>query len=153
MSTTDVETGRFDNERLLGLINYGLLFSSIFFAGVPALVAVILAYIQRPTVGPVMREHYRFQIWIFWIGFLLGAVAGICGFWAILDILGQAQGAGRIEVDGWNLTDFDFSEVEATGRVIALFVVSGLAAAAMTLWMLAAPAVGLIRLTASKAPA
>ncbi|HYE46435.1 MAG TPA: hypothetical protein VEA44_11760 [Caulobacter sp.] len=152
MSTTDVETGRFDNERLLGLINYGLLFSSIFFAGVPALVAVILAYIQRPTVGPVMREHYRFQIWIFWIGVLLGAVGGVSLTWAILDVIAQGAG-GHLGPEGWVLADFDVSDVHATGRMIALFVISGLALTAMFVWMLAMPVVGFVRLLSGRAEA
>lgn len=146
MTTTETAPARFDNERIMGLINYALLFSSVFFAGVPALVAVILAYVQRSSASPAMRQHYRFQIWIFWISVLLGAVAGICGSWAIVDMVQQARGGG----DFWAPRDFDFDGVALTGRMIVLFGIAGLALIAMTLWLLAAPTVGFIRLMVSK---
>jgi uncharacterized membrane protein len=147
MTTTDTTVNRFDSERVLGLVNYGLLFSSVFFAGVPALVAVILAYVQRPSAGPAMREHYRFQIWIFWISVLLGAIAGVSGIWAMVDVVQQARGGA----DFWVPQDIDFDGVRVTGRMILLFVVAGLALVAMTLWMLIAPTVGFIRLIVGKA--
>lgn len=140
MTVTDTEARRFDSERVLGLINYGLLFSAFFFAGVPALVAVILAYSQRGSAGPVMREHYRFQIQIFWIAFLLTLIAGICGLWAVFDLVGgawrEADIHGNVQLD----------ETHLTGRNIGLFIAAGVALALMALWSLAAPAVGFIRL-------
>ena len=45
MALTDVDSRRFESDRMLGLIGYGLLFSAIFFVGVPGIVAVILANI------------------------------------------------------------------------------------------------------------
>ena len=147
MTITDTTVNRFDSERVLGLVNYGLLFSSVFFAGVPALVAVILAYVQRPAAGPPMHQHYGFQIWIFWISVLLGAVAGVSGAWAVVDVVQQA----REGADFWGPQDIDFDGVRVTGRMIVLFVIAGLALVAMTLWMLIAPTVGFIRLITSKA--
>eukprot|EP01030_Chromulinospumella_sphaerica_P018036 gene18036-17883_t len=140
MTVTDAEARRFDNDRVMGLINYGLLFSAIFFVGVPGIVAVILAYSQRGTAGPLMREHYRFQIQIFWIGLLLGLVAGISGLWAVLDVAGEAWRNGDIH------GEMEPDELNLTGKVIGLFVTSAVALALMTLWSLAAPAVGFIRL-------
>lgn len=146
MTVTDAEARRFDNERVMGLINYGLLFSAIFFVGVPGIVAVILAYSQRGTAGPLMREHYRFQIQIFWIGLLLGLVVGISGLWAVLDVAGEAWRNGDIH------GEMEPDELNLTGKVIGLFVTSAVALALMTLWSLAAPAVGFIRLVTAPRP-
>ncbi|MDO9335375.1 MAG: hypothetical protein EON95_04545 [Caulobacteraceae bacterium] len=146
MTETD-EARRFDGERVMGLINYGLLFGAIFFAGVPGIVAVVLAYTQRGTAGPVLREHYRFQIQIFWIGFLLALIAGICGLWAILDVSGDLLGRGS--VDG----DVKFADLDLSGGMIGLLIAAGVALALMTLWSLAAPAIGFIRLATTSRPA
>ncbi|MCE3288255.1 MAG: hypothetical protein K0R83_267 [Caulobacter sp.] len=146
MTVTDTEARRFDTERVMGLINYGLLFSAIFFAGVPAIVAVILAYTQRSAAGSVMREHYRFQIQIFWIGFLLALIAGICGLWAIFDVSSDLWGSADIHGDV-QVTDLDW-----TGQVIGLFIAAGVSLALMALWSLAAPAVGFIRLATASRP-
>ncbi len=146
MTLTDVEARRFEGERVMGMINYGLLFSAIFFVGVPGIVAVVLAYTQRGAAGPAMREHYRFQIQIFWIGFMLGLVAGICGLWAILDV------AGDLRRDGMLQGDVQLGDLNLTGGVIGLFVASGITLALMTLWSLAAPAIGFIRLATATRP-
>jgi uncharacterized membrane protein len=61
-------------DRNLALVNYGLLFASVFFAGVPALIAVVLAYTQRDQAANAIRSHYNFQIRIFWIAFALTLV-------------------------------------------------------------------------------
>jgi uncharacterized membrane protein len=143
MTVTDAEARRFDSERVMGLIGYGLLFSAIFFAGVPAIVAVIMAYTQRRSATPLLREHYRFQIQIFWIGMLLGLIAGICGLWAVLDVLAD----GRQMHDSVDASDLDFSP-----RVIGLFIASAVMLAVMTLWSLAAPAVGFLRLVTAPRP-
>ena len=147
MTLTDAEARRFDTERVTGLINYALLFSAIFFAGVPAIVAVFLAYTQRRSAGPGMREHYRFQIQIFWIAFLLALIAGICGLWALVDASSDAWRNGGVHAD------LDESQLHLTGRIIGLFITSGVALALMTLWSLAAPAVGFIRLLTAPRPA
>lgn len=146
MTVTDTDAGRFDGERAMGLINYALLFSAIFFAGVPAIVAVILAYTQRSAAGAVMREHYRFQIQIFWIGFLLALIAGICGLWALADVSAELWGDS---VHG----DMQLTDLDLTSQVIGLFIAGGVALALMTLWSLAAPAVGFIRLVTASRPA
>ncbi len=146
MTVTDAEARRFDTERVMGMIGYGLLFSAIFFAGVPGIVAVILAYTQRAAAGPAMREHYRFQIQIFWIGFLLALVAGICGLWAVLDVTGDLWRGGNIHGDV-QVTDIDMSR-----EVIGLLIAAGVALVLMTLWSLVAPAVGFIRLATAARP-
>lgn len=145
MTATDTEARRFDSDRVLGLIGYGLLFSAIFFAGVPALVAVIMAYTQRRSAGPLVRDHYRFQIQIFWIGALLALIAGICGLWAVIDLFANAEGRQMHDV-------VDASDLEFSGRIIGLFVGCAVALALMTLWSLAAPLVGFIRLVSAPRP-
>ena len=146
MTVTDAGARRFESERVMGMINYGLLFSAIFFVGVPGIVAVILAYTQRAAAGPVMRDHYRFQIQIFWIGLLLGLIAGVCGLWAILDVTGEAWRNGDIH------GEMQVDELHPTSQVIGLFIASGVALALMTLWSLAAPAIGFIRLATAAKP-
>lgn len=145
MTVTDAEARRFDTERVMGLIGYGLLFSAIFFAGVPAIVAVIMAYTQRGAASPVLRDHYRFQIQIFWIGMLLGLIAGICGLWAVIDVFTDA--GGRQMHENVDVSDLDFS-----AKVIGLFIAAGVGLALMTLWSLAAPAVGFLRLVTAPRP-
>ncbi|MDB5470835.1 MAG: hypothetical protein JWR84_2395 [Caulobacter sp.] len=147
MTVTDVDARRFESERVMGMIGYALLFSAIFFAGVPGIVAVIMAYSQRGSAGPQLREHYRFQIQIFWIGFLLGLVAGICGLWAILDVTGDVWRNGDIH------GDVQVEDLDLNGQVIGLFIASGVTLALMTLWSLAAPAIGFIRLATAPRPA
>lgn len=147
MTLTDVDSRRFESDRMLGLIGYGLLFSAIFFVGVPGIVAVILAYTQRGSATPLVRDHYRFQIQIFWIGFLLGLIAGICGLWAVLDV------AGDVWRDGDLQGDVQIEELDLNARVIGLFAISGVSLLLMTLWSLAAPAVGFIRLATAPRPA
>ena len=41
-----------ESARNLAFINYALLFSAVFFAGVPALIAAIIAYSQRDEAPP-----------------------------------------------------------------------------------------------------
>lgn len=145
MTVTDAEARRFDTERVMGLIGYGLLFSGIFFAGVPAIVAVIMAYSQRGSASPVLRDHYRFQIQIFWIGMLMGLIAGICGLWATIDAFTDA--GGRQMHETVDVSDLDFSP-----KVIGLYIAAGVGLALMTLWSLAAPAVGFLRLVTAPRP-
>jgi uncharacterized membrane protein len=144
---------RFESERNLGLIIYGLLFAALFFAGVPALVAVVIAYTQTSNASAAMKRHYRFQIQIFWIGFLLALIAGISGLWAILDVAGQVWSNSRITENEAGV-DFDLTQMDMTGRILGLFGLSALALVLMTLWSLCAPAVGFIRLaTQPRTPA
>ncbi|MBV9554566.1 MAG: hypothetical protein JO032_17425, partial [Alphaproteobacteria bacterium] len=46
--------------------------------GVPALVGLILAYVNRDTGPDWLKSHYRFQIRTFWIA-LLYALIGVVG--------------------------------------------------------------------------
>src|SRR5947207_8419202 len=77
-------------DRNLAFLTYGLLFFSIFFAGVPALIAVAIAYARRKDADPLVRGHHSFQIWIFWVGFLMALLAGAAGLTAITMMFAQA---------------------------------------------------------------
>ena len=74
-------------DRNLALLAYGLLFVGVFCAGLSALVAVAIAYARRKQAGPLVANHYRFQVFIFWVGFVPALMAGICGMAAVVSLL------------------------------------------------------------------
>src|ERR1700744_115268 len=76
-------------DRNLALLGYGLLFFAIFFAGVPALIAVAIAYARRRNADTALRRHLRFQTFIFWVGFPLPLLAALSGLAALLLLIGQ----------------------------------------------------------------
>jgi uncharacterized membrane protein len=76
-------------DRNLAFVTYGLLFFSVFFAGVPALIAVAIAYARRKDADPLVRGHHAFQIWIFWVGFLMALLAGAAGLTALTMVFGR----------------------------------------------------------------
>ena len=49
--------------------------------------------------------------------------------------------------------DLDVTDLDPTTQVIGLFIAAGVALALMTLWSLAAPAIGFIRLATAPRPA
>ena len=59
--TTDIREPRDRGETAenLAMIAYGLLFASIFFAGAPALIAVVIAYSQRQEASPGVAQPLR----------------------------------------------------------------------------------------------
>jgi uncharacterized membrane protein len=122
-----------DVDRNLGLLAYGLLFFAIFFAGVPALIAVAIAYSRSRDTGCTVRSHHRFQIYIFWVGFALTALAALSGLAAVLSILLQVvSGALR--------------PIQFTGAVAA-FSVATVALGVLTgLWLLVTSSYGFIQL-------
>src|SRR5690606_24269822 len=71
----------------LAMFGYLCLFFTVLFAGFPAFIAVVLAYVRRGEADPVTRSHLRFQIRIFWWAFWL-TVAG-----AVLVIAALTLGA------------------------------------------------------------
>ena len=138
--------------RALAWINYGLLFAAVFFAGVPALIAVVIAYAQRRDAPPQLRGHYDFQIRIFWTAFALAAAAAAClaavlagGLAALWDYSGLEAAWSHL---AWNLDVTSFWEGGAPfvlAMSVATVVFSGLA----VFWMLAAAIVGAIRLASA----
>ena len=134
-----------DADRNLTLLGYGLLFFAIFFAGVPALIAVAMAYARRREVDRGLRSHLRFQIYIFWVGFALTALATLSGLAAVLSaIVEMVDTAMGARWRGWGA--FTFHNAHFHGPVAA-FSIAAVGLGIMTgLWLLAASCYGFIRL-------
>lgn len=134
-----------DVERNLGLLAYGLMFFAIFLSGLPALIAVMIAYSRRKECGSsVANTHYGFVIWIFWVGCglaLLTAAAGMATvFSALIQLIGHS---GPEVVDTWA----DFQSRLAGSSSVALFFISTAVLFVLTgLWLAGASTYGFIRL-------
>jgi uncharacterized membrane protein len=143
-------------DRTLALINYALLFASIFFAGIPGLVAVIIAYAQRPEAPARVKSHLNFQIRIFWVAFGLTIVASGAGLAAFLMTLlnmvsdGPDQTWSGVTLDAAHMfASADFWNSHPT-PIVALTVTALLVSFATLVWLAAAPAVGFIRLVTDR---
>jgi uncharacterized membrane protein len=78
-----------DTDRNLALVAYGLLAIAVFFAGLPALVAAMIAYSQRRDAPPAIATHYAFQIRIFWVAFAFSLIASTCGIAFLITGIGD----------------------------------------------------------------
>jgi uncharacterized membrane protein len=146
---TDPASGRggFDASRNLALLNYGLLFAAIFFAGVPALIAAIIAYSQRDDAPPDIRRHLNSQIRIFWVAFGLTFAAGLCLLGALVGSVGDV--VAYTHVNGWGRPghlEIDMSRLSLDGSVVALLAGFGGLSLLSLGWLVCAPAIGFIRL-------
>ena len=144
-------------DRTLALVNYGLLFASIFFAGIPGLVAVIIAYAQQDEAPARIRSHLRFQIRIFWVAFGLSLVASATALTAALlaamDFLqvGVDKTWTSFSVDLARLVVLsDLEHLRVATPVVGLIVATVLVSFVALLWLIAAPAVGFIRLATDR---
>jgi uncharacterized membrane protein len=137
--------------RNLGMMNYALLFGSIFFAGAPALIAVIIAYSQRDEAPPLAASHYSFQIRIFWVAFALSLVAGGCILALLAEVVGSlitftgAHGWGRFET-----MTLDLSRLSIDGTLISLITGAAVSVFLATAWLVIAPGYGAIRLASEQ---
>ena len=137
--------------RNLALVNYGLLFASIFFAGIPALIAVIIAYSQRDEAPVAIRSHPDFQIRIFWVAFGLTMAAGACGLGALISGVGELLEFTRVNGwDGFSTINIDLSRMVLDGRIVSLLVAAVVLSLLAGLWLIAAPAIGFIRLVSAR---
>ncbi|HQT54946.1 MAG: hypothetical protein Q8N10_11715 [Phenylobacterium sp.] len=137
--------------RNLALVNYGLLFASIFFAGIPALIAVIIAYSQRDEAPVAIRSHHDFQIRIFWVAFGLTMAAGACGLGALISGVGELLEFTRVNGwDGFSTINIDLSRMVLDGRIVSLLVAAVVLSLLAGLWLIAAPAIGFIRLVSAR---
>lgn len=147
--TTDGRRSELD--RNLALLGYGLLFAAVFFAGIPALIAVIIAYSQRGETGAPLRSHYDFQIRIFWVGFVLTMIAAACAIAAVLIGIGEFlefSMAGGF--DAWDNIVIDMDDVRIDASVVILTVSAIIASLLTAIWLVAAPAFGFIRLASER---
>lgn len=136
-----------DDSRSLAMLNYGLLLVSIFFAGAPGLVAVAIAYAQAPRAPPLLRSHYRFQIGLFWSGFVIGVLGGalfVAGVTtAIFDFLAVGDG-------DWTDNVPMLRDLGAHGPALLMIIVGVLITMLDAAWLLAASAFGFIRLASHR---
>lgn len=140
-----------ESARNLALMNYGLLFASFFFAGVPALVAVIIAYTQRDSAVEPGRSHFTFQIRCFWVAFVLALLAGVCGMAAIIHIVASLYGvANTLGWDGFDKMEVVIGQVAIDAAL--LFMIVGAAALAFLsgFWLIGASVIGAIRLASDQ---
>ena len=141
-----IEPRQNDVERNLALLAYGLMFFAIFLSGLPALIAVIIAYSRRKdkTASPLVLTHYGFMVWVFWIGCglaLLTAAAGIATIFAsLIQLFGHAN---LPALNSWT----EFQTRIAGSSSVALFLISTAVLFALTgLWLAGSSAYGFIRL-------
>lgn len=145
--TTTTEPGRGDVDSNLALLGYALLFFSIFFAGMPGLVAAIIAYAQRHAVNPAIKSHYNFQIRIFWVGVVLSLITAVCAVAAAMISVGHFFEMGvQGGWDAWDGISFSTSRIHLDPAVVTLLSITAFAALATVLWLLIAPLIGFIRL-------
>lgn len=140
-----------ESARNLAFINYGLLFASIFFAGVPALIAAIIAYSQQDEAPSTVRSHYKFQIRIFWVAFALALAAGISFLGVVVRVASEVFQFTRIP--GWDVHDnvkLDLSNVTVDGTLVALLGLSALFSALGGVWLILAPGFGFVRLASER---
>jgi uncharacterized membrane protein len=133
-----------DVDRNLALLAYGLLFFAIFFAGAPALIAVAIAYARRRNSEPHVRSHFRYQIFIFWVGFALTLLAALSGLAALVVLLGEVI-RGAVEGRWDSLDTVLFSQVHI-GVLMAFVAAAGLLAIMTGVWLIATSAYGFILL-------
>jgi uncharacterized membrane protein len=144
-------------DRTLALVNYGLLFTSIFFAGIPGLAAVIIAYAQQNEAPARIRSHLRFQIRIFWVAFGLSLAASAT---ALTAVLLAAVDFVQVGVDKtWTSFSLDMARLmvisdlehlRVATPVVGLLVATILLSFVALVWLIAAPAVGFIRLATDR---
>jgi uncharacterized membrane protein len=134
-----------DVDRNLALLAYGLLFFAIFFAGVPALIALAIAYTRIQDAGCTVRSHHKFQIYIFWVGFVLTCLAALCGLGAVVSIVGQViSSAMRTQLNGLEVVSY--RPIHFSGSVAA-FSIGAVALGVLTgLWLLVTSSYGFIQL-------
>jgi uncharacterized membrane protein len=144
MSDSKVESVS-DLDRNLGLLAYALLFFAIFLGGLPALIAVAIAYARRRAAPPWIASHHNFQIWVFWIGLGLGLLmagaAMVALVSAFIKVIGAATHTGAFA--GWDEVWVRLS----SSNVIAVSVVAFFVMFVLTgLWLAGTSAYGFVRL-------
>jgi uncharacterized membrane protein len=136
-----------NDDRVLATLLYALLFLTPFFMGLPALLAVVAAYVRRPQVDPMYRSHYAFQIRIFWIAlvvFLLSVAAAITGLFLTFGALGPEHAVSVVTTTDGHL-EIETSRHFEIGGVIVV-IVAALALIADVLWLMLAAVFGVARL-------
>lgn len=136
-----------DTDRNLALVAYALLAIAIFFAGLPALVAAMIAYSQRRDAPPEIAQHYAFQIRIFWVAFAFSLIASTCGiaflFIGIGDVITFLSSGGWDRLTEGHMTMAEF-KIDALPLGL-LGTAAGLTAVA-GVWLIGCSIFGFLRL-------
>jgi uncharacterized membrane protein len=138
-----------DLDRNLALLAYALLFFAIFLGGLPALVAVAIAYGRRQKTPPWIASHHSFQIWVFWVSVALGLVMASCAMVAFISaFIKVIAAATHHHVAGFG----DLWSRLAGSNVIAVSVVGFFIMFVLTgLWLAGTSAYGFVRLASGLA--
>lgn len=137
-----------DVDRNLALLGYGLLFFAVFFAGVPALIAVAIAYARLRNTQCVVKSHFKFQTFVFWVGFALTLLAALSAVAALVVLVGEIV---RGAVDGkWDSLDTVMFDQVHVGVVMVMFGVAGVLAALAGAWLMVTSAYGFILLASRR---
>ncbi|WP_374472679.1 hypothetical protein [Phenylobacterium sp.] len=140
-----------DNSQNLAMLGYALLFASIFFAGFPALIAVVIAYSQRGAASGMVGSHFAFQIRIFWVAFAVSLAAAACGLAGVIGGLGEVLAMAEVTgLDHLETLEIQLQDITIGARVIALLALALVLGFLSSLWLLCAPAVGFIRLASER---
>lgn len=136
-------------DRVLAAIVYALLFLTPFFAGVTALIAVVLAYVRRPAAEALSRSHYAFQIRMFWIGLVLLVLSVVLGLVGAGVLITHFLDVSLRQGGGWDAWDVSFNDNGVTHLNLAgltVLVLSGLLLLGDMLWLMLASVFGVARL-------
>jgi uncharacterized membrane protein len=136
-----------DTDRNLALLAYGLLAIAVFFAGLPALVAAMIAYSQRRDAPPAIAAHYAFQIRIFWVAFAFSLIASTCGIAFLITGIGDLMtfladgGWDRMTAGHMTMAEFrvDAVPLSLLGAAVGLTAVVGA-------WLIGCSIFGFLRL-------
>lgn len=136
----------------LAMLGYGLLFLSVFFAGLTALVAVVIAYSQREAAPRRIRAHFNFQIRMFWIALALTLGAAACASAGVMASLGDIIDAAAISgFDSSGALKIEVADVTIDGGAIALLGAALVLGLLSTAWLIVASSIGFVRLASEPA--
>jgi uncharacterized membrane protein len=139
------------SDRNLAYLVYGLLFFSLFFAGAPALVAVIIAYSRRGDVSPMIASHHRFQILIFWVSMVLALIGGISMLAALGTLIGNLSQSisheGSISLNNFSLEVRDVHMPVATVTFASIALIATLLTG---FWLVLTSIFGALRLASDR---
>jgi uncharacterized membrane protein len=138
-----------NDDRILATLLYALLFLTPFFAGVPALLAGVAAYVRRPHADAFARSHYGFQIKIFWISLAilaLAVAAAFVGAGVLISHLFDVRLGGGSGWAAWDVSLADAQEVHVNLAALVVLVASALVILGDMIWLMLAAVFGGARL-------
>jgi uncharacterized membrane protein len=138
-----------NDDRILATLLYALLFLTPFFMGLPALVAVVAAYVRRPHADALARTHYGFQIKIFWIAtaiLVLATIAAFFGAGVLVTHFLDVRLRGGAGWAGWDVSFNDSPDVHLNLAAVIILVVSALVILGDMVWLMLAAVFGVARL-------